>query len=183
MPTGPSASAASWAARRRASPRPPPMCSSRWRLFDPIRTAATGRRLGIESDARTRFERGLDPDQVLSATEYATRLILELCGGEAAAPVVAGKVPARREPMTFRTTQLQRLTGIELEPPIIREHLAALGFAVAGGPAELDRRPAVLASRRHDRGLHRRGAGKAPRLRQDRARARWPGPPRSIAAF
>lgn len=103
-------------------------------LFDPIRTAATGRRLGIESDARTRFERGLDPDQVLQATEYATRLILELCGGEAAAPVVAGKVPARREAMTLRTAQLQRLTGIELEPPVIREHLTALGFAVAGGP-------------------------------------------------
>ncbi len=103
-------------------------------LFDPIRTAATGRRLGIESDARTRFERGLDPALVLPATEYATRLILELCGGEAAAPVVAGEVPPRRSPMAFRTAQLKRLAGIELEPPVIRTHLTALGFAVAGGP-------------------------------------------------
>ena len=39
-------------------------------LFDPLRTAATGRRLGIESDARTRFERGLDPALVLPGTEY-----------------------------------------------------------------------------------------------------------------
>ncbi|MFZ1429826.1 MAG: phenylalanine--tRNA ligase subunit beta, partial [Geminicoccaceae bacterium] len=58
-------------------------------LFDPLRTAATGRRLGIESDARTRFERGLDPAMVLPGTEFASRLILELCGGEAGEVVVA----------------------------------------------------------------------------------------------
>ena len=59
-------------------------------LFDPRRTAANGRRLGIESDARTRFERGVDPAMVLPGMEYATRLILELCGGEASTPIIAG---------------------------------------------------------------------------------------------
>ena len=71
-------------------------------LFDPLRTAATGRRLGIESDARTRFERGLDPALVLPATEFATRLILELCGGAAGPAVVAGAVPAPDPAVRFR---------------------------------------------------------------------------------
>ena len=56
-------------------------------LFDPRRTALNGRRLAIESDARTRFERGVDPAMVLPGMEHATRLILELCGGEAGAPI------------------------------------------------------------------------------------------------
>jgi phenylalanyl-tRNA synthetase beta chain len=62
-------------------------------LFDPIRTAATGRRLEIISDARYRFERGLDPAFVGPGLEIATRLILELCGGEASEIVIAGAVP------------------------------------------------------------------------------------------
>lgn len=103
-------------------------------LFDPLRTAATGRRLGIESDARTRFERGLDPELVLPATEYATRLILELCGGEPGPAVVAGAVPPRRPPLLFRADQLPRLAGITLPPEEIRAILEALGFGVEGGP-------------------------------------------------
>ena len=62
-------------------------------LFDPIRTAATGRRLEIVSDARYRFERGLDPAFVGPGLEIATRLILELCGGEPSEVVVAGAEP------------------------------------------------------------------------------------------
>ncbi len=103
-------------------------------LFDPLRTAATGRRLGIESDARTRFERGLDPELVLPATEYATRLILELCGGEPGPAVVAGAVPPRRPPLRFRADRLPRLAGITLEPAEIRRILESLGFGVTGGP-------------------------------------------------
>lgn len=98
-------------------------------IFDKVRTAATGRRLGIESDARTRFERGVDPGLVLPATEYATRLILELCGGEAGTVVVAGKVPdAPSRPLDFRTDQLERLAGIALDDTEIERHLHALGF-------------------------------------------------------
>src|SRR5690606_36542428 len=65
-------------------------------LFDPLRTAMTGRKLGIHSDARYRFERGVDPMAVLPSMEAATRLILELCGGEASEPVVAGGPPEWR---------------------------------------------------------------------------------------
>src|SRR5262249_30239245 len=69
-------------------------------LFDPVRTAATGRRLDIISDARYRFERGIDPDFVASGLEIATRLILELCGGEPSEIVVAGAVPEWRREYT-----------------------------------------------------------------------------------
>ena len=77
-------------------------------LFDPVRTAATGRKLGISSDARYRFERGLDPAFVGDGLEIATRLMLELCGGEAseivdrrrgaglAPPLCAARRSARR---------------------------------------------------------------------------------------
>jgi len=100
-------------------------------LFDPRRTAATGRRLGIESDARTRFERGVDPAMVLPGMEYATKLILELCGGGTSQPIVAGELPPAREPFPFRISQLERLSGIALEHPVIIRHLEALGFGVA----------------------------------------------------
>lgn len=103
-------------------------------LFDPLRTAATGRRLGIESDARTRFERGLDPELVLPATEHATRLILSLCGGDAGPAVVAGQVPPRPQPLRFRVDQLPRLAGISLPVDEIERILTDLGFTLDGGP-------------------------------------------------
>ena len=61
--------------------------------FDPIRTARTGRRLRINSDARYRFERGVDPAFTPRGIELATRMILELCGGEPSEVEIAGAVP------------------------------------------------------------------------------------------
>ena len=116
-------------------------------LFDPVRVAATGRRLGIESDARTRFERGLDPAMVLPGSEYATRLILDLCGGEAGPAVIAGRVPEGRREIRFRVEQLPRLAGIRLEPEEMVRILEALGFGVSGGPETFD---LVVPSWRHD---------------------------------
>lgn len=116
-------------------------------LFDPLRTAATGRRLGIESDARTRFERGVDPELVLPAIEWATRLIMELCGGEPAQAVIAGRLPPRHAPVAFRREQLSRLAGIDLEAEQIEAILEGLGFGVAGGPERWEVTPP---SWRHD---------------------------------
>src|SRR3546814_14429555 len=65
--------------------------------FDPVRTATTGRKLGIHSDARHRFERTVDPGFVRPAMELATRMVLDLCGGEASAVIVAGTEPDRSE--------------------------------------------------------------------------------------
>ena len=71
-------------------------------LFDPVRTAATGRRYKIDSDARYRFERGLDPEFTLPGIEEATRLVMELCGGEPSEIVIAGSIPDWRRSVTLR---------------------------------------------------------------------------------
>ena len=67
--------------------------------FDPLRTAATGRKLGVISDARYRFERGVDPAFTQVGAEIATQMILELCGGAASHLVIAGKAPLK--PRTY----------------------------------------------------------------------------------
>ena len=106
------------------------------RLFDPRRTAATGRKLGIESDARYRFERGVDPAAVVPAAEMATRLILELCGGEASAPVVAGAEPAWRRDDRARPGRIQALGGLavpEVETVAILDRLGFRSSADAEG--------------------------------------------------
>ncbi len=117
-------------------------------LFDPIRTAQTGRKLGIESDARTRFERGLDPAMVMAGAEYATKLIQALCGGEASQLVVAGSVPGLRPPFPFRLGQLERLVGITLDVEVIESRLRALGFQVE--PMDEETLQIVPPSWRHD---------------------------------
>jgi phenylalanyl-tRNA synthetase beta chain len=100
-------------------------------LFDPIRTAATGRRLEIISDARYRFERGLDPAFVGPGLEIATRLILELCGGEASDVVVAGAVPDWRREYLLRPERLSGLGGLHVPPAESRDILEALGCTMA----------------------------------------------------
>ncbi len=103
-------------------------------LFDPVRTGVSGRTLGIESDARQRFERGLDPAFVLPGAEHATRLIVDLCGGAPAPLVVAGHEPPGPPPITFRTASLPKLAGLTLPIDEIQRILSALGFALEGGP-------------------------------------------------
>jgi len=104
-------------------------------LFDPLRTASTGRRLAIQSDARYRFERGLDPDFVRTGMELATRLILDLCGGEASEIVIAGEVPAWRRTIGLRPDRAAKLGGVAIDAAEQRRILLALGFGVgdAGG--------------------------------------------------
>lgn len=99
-------------------------------LFDPIRTATAGRKLGIDSDARTRFERGLDPAFVLPAADYAANMILALCGGEASDTVVAGALPPLRQAIAFDKARLPRLTGVDLPDDEVVRLLQALGFGV-----------------------------------------------------
>src|SRR3546814_5689117 len=78
-------------------------------LFDPVRTAATGRKLGIESDARYRFERGLDPTSPLWGAEVAARLVLELCGGEASNTVMAGEMPDWERKLSLRPERVMEM--------------------------------------------------------------------------
>ena len=83
-------------------------------LFDPVRTAATGRRLNIASDARYRFERGLDPAFVRDGLEIATRLMLEFCGGEVSEIVSAGAVPDWRRRYVLRAERPATLGGLHV---------------------------------------------------------------------
>jgi phenylalanyl-tRNA synthetase beta chain len=100
-------------------------------LFDPVRTAATGRKLGIQSDARYRFERGLDPDFVRPGMEQATKLVLELCGGEPSDIVTAGAVPEWRRQIAFRPARTKSLGGLDLEIKEQLRILQALGCKIA----------------------------------------------------
>jgi len=101
--------------------------------FDPTRTARGGRKLGIVSEARYRFERGVDPEFVVPGLELATKLILEFCGGEASEVVVAGAPPEWRRSIAFSPTEVKRLAGLTLSREDIIRILTKLGFAVSGG--------------------------------------------------
>ncbi|GGZ25395.1 phenylalanine--tRNA ligase subunit beta [Asticcacaulis endophyticus] len=101
--------------------------------FDPIRTAQTGRDTKITSDALYRFARGVDPESVVPGLELATRLILDLCGGEASDIVVEGAPPARRADVTFDPAYVGQLTGLEVPYEQIETILTALGFGVTKG--------------------------------------------------
>jgi phenylalanyl-tRNA synthetase beta chain len=100
--------------------------------FDPQRIAASGRKLGIQSDARYRFERGTDADFVVPGLELATKHILEFCGGEPADTVVAGAPPERDTQIAFSSRDVRRLAGIHLPEETIREILVSLGFSAEG---------------------------------------------------
>jgi len=116
-------------------------------LFDPIRTAATGRKLMIDSDARYRFERGVDPAGVIEGMEAATRMILDLCGGEAGEPVIAGAVPDLSRTITLRTSRIADLGGVDMDADGVRDILKPLGFTVGDTHDELSVTPP---SWRHD---------------------------------
>jgi phenylalanyl-tRNA synthetase beta chain len=98
--------------------------------FDPVRTATTGRAHGIISDARTRFERGVDTQSLPMGVELATALILELCGGEPSTFVMAGEPPAVRAPIAFRPARVASLAGLDVPADESTRVLTALGFTV-----------------------------------------------------
>jgi phenylalanyl-tRNA synthetase beta chain len=100
--------------------------------FDPIRTAQTGRDTGITSDAQYRFARGVDPQFVLPGLELATKLILEICGGEASEVRVAGEAPAPPAAVEFHHAYVQRLSGLTVSDARIDQILTDLGFLVRG---------------------------------------------------
>jgi phenylalanyl-tRNA synthetase beta chain len=97
-------------------------------LFDPVRTALTGRSLGILSDARFRFERGIDAAFLLPGLEIATRLILAACGGEPSEVVIAGAEPPRRAAISFRPKRVDTLAGMSVPPQRQARILNDLGF-------------------------------------------------------
>ncbi|HCW69174.1 MAG TPA: phenylalanine--tRNA ligase subunit beta [Thalassospira lucentensis] len=104
-------------------------------LFDPISVAKTGRKLQINSDARYRFERGVDPQSIAWGMEVATHLITEICGGEVSNVVKAGEVPNPRNSFDLRIDRIRELGGVAVEADRVVEILTSLGFEVSGsGP-------------------------------------------------
>jgi len=100
-------------------------------FFDPILTAQTGRKLRIVSDARYRFERGIDPAFTPQGIEIATRLILDLCGGEASTVVTAGEVPRTDRFYPLDSSRVSSLVGMDIPEDEQIRILTALGFGVA----------------------------------------------------
>ena len=100
--------------------------------FDPILTAQTGRSTGVNSDAQYRFARTVDPQSLVPGLELATKLILDLCGGEASDVTLAGQAPTPPTAMTFDRSYVKQLSGLDIGDARIDEILTKLGFTVAG---------------------------------------------------
>jgi len=104
-------------------------------LWNEINIAQTGRKLGINSDARYRFERGVDPAFMVPGLELATKLVLDICGGEPSEIALAGKPYGDDRMIEFPIDEVKRLAGIDVGLPEIKRLLTHLGFMVAGqGP-------------------------------------------------
>lgn len=108
-------------------------------LWDPLNIAQTGRKLGVVSDARYRFERGVDPAFCVPGIEQATQMVLELCGGEPSEVQLAGQVPELNRVVDFPWSEVKRLTSLDLPIAQMRTILTDLGFAVADVSADIAR--------------------------------------------
>ncbi len=102
-----------------------------------VQIALAGRVLKINSDARYRFERGIDPAFTLAGLEQATRMILDICGGEPSDVVVAGAVPDHSRAYRLDTARVQRLVGMEIADSEQRQTLTRLGFRLEGDLAHV----------------------------------------------
>ena len=121
-------------------------------LWDPLDVARTGRKLGIASDARYRFERGVDPAYCVPGLHLATALVLELCGGEPSEIAVAGAVPQPDKRVDFPLSEVARLTSLDLPASESRGILERLGFELLGHPDNADRITVKVPSWRPDIG-------------------------------
>lgn len=99
-------------------------------FFPAEQIAHSGRRHGIDSDARYRFERGVDPQSCQLGLHMATRLILDLCGGDASQINIAGSAPSGSQTIAFNPERVERLAGIKVAPAEMKTILTNLGFEV-----------------------------------------------------
>ncbi|MCA0401647.1 MAG: phenylalanine--tRNA ligase subunit beta [Proteobacteria bacterium] len=103
-------------------------------LWDPTNIAQSGRKLGINTDARYRFERGVDPAFTLPGIELATKLVMDLCGGTPSEVTLAGSIPEKDRIVEFPISEVKRLTGLDVPFAEMKAILGALGFWVSGNP-------------------------------------------------
>ncbi|MGP9814088.1 phenylalanine--tRNA ligase subunit beta [Rhodopseudomonas sp. NSM] len=104
-------------------------------LWNEINIAQSGRRLGINTDARYRFERGVDPAFMLPGLDLATHLVMQFCGGTPSEAIVVGNAFGEDRVIDFPLSEVKRLAGIEVPFTEVRRILTHLGFMVAGSGA------------------------------------------------
>ena len=102
--------------------------------FDPLTIRRTAKRLGVNSDAKYRFERGVDTGFLLGGMDLATQMVLDICGGEASEVVVAGDIPTPPAAIEFDPMQVTNLTSLKLGDDEMTRILEALGFTVKRSP-------------------------------------------------
>ncbi len=107
-------------------------------LWDPFITARTGRALGIITDARYRFERGVDPEFMVPGLDLATKLVTELCGGTPSEAEVVGYAGHAPKVVSFPVAEVKRLTGIDVPADESRAILSRLGFRASGDGAVIE---------------------------------------------
>ena len=105
--------------------------------WDHVQMALTGRALKINSDARYRNERGIDPEFTIPGLELATQMIIDLCGGEASEMVIAGQVPDHSRAYKLNAARVQSLVGMDIPEAQQRQTLTALGFRLEGNMANV----------------------------------------------
>jgi phenylalanyl-tRNA synthetase beta chain len=101
-------------------------------FFDPDRIARTGQKLGLTSDARSRFERGVDPAFLGDGLAILSQLILDICGGEPSEALLVGSPPAQNRTIAFDPDRTLRLGGLDVPEERQRLILLALGFEFEG---------------------------------------------------
>ena len=106
-------------------------------FWDHVQIATTGRSLKVNTDARYRFERGVDPEYTYEGLERATQMILELCGGEPSEVVAAGDVPSHARAYKLNPERVQSLVGMEIPEAEQRQTLTRLGFRLEGNLAHV----------------------------------------------
>ncbi len=107
-------------------------------LFDPISVTKTGRKLNLQSDARYRFERGIDTDSIYWGVDAASELISELCGGEASEYVSSEIHINKREVISFDTSMVKTFGGIDIEIENQSKILKSLGFSIKESNSKLE---------------------------------------------
>jgi phenylalanyl-tRNA synthetase beta chain len=98
--------------------------------FDSYHTAKTGRGLQINSDARYRFERGIDPLFTRPAADIATQMILDLCGGEATEVIEVGTAPYEARVISYEPALATKILGFEIDHAIQTKYLTAIGCEI-----------------------------------------------------
>lgn len=101
--------------------------------FHNTRISEAGQSLNIHSDSRFRFDRGVDPQMILPALDYATQMILEICGGEASQIIEVGHLPMQEHNIAFQAEKVENLGGLKVSQDEAAQILRALGFECSEG--------------------------------------------------